>query len=67
MLEPRLFEYRYKYSCQGTDEEGTDIALVYVPKDASFESARSTLVNERYQKYNHEIILESVVDKTIRW
>ena len=66
IMEARLLEYRYRYSVQGTDEEGIDFALVYVPENASFAIARSVLINQRYQKFDHEIIIESVIDKTIR-
>lgn len=66
-MKCRLLKYKYIYYCQGTEEEGFDIALVYAPENASFEIVRSTLVNQRYKKYEHEIILESVIDKTINW
>jgi len=65
-MELRLLQYSYKYDCQGTDEEGTDFALVEVPVGASFEIARSVLINAKYRN-QHEIIIDSVVDKTIHW
>ena len=65
-MELRLLQYSYKYDCQGTDEEGTDYALVEVPVGASFEIARSLLLNVKYHN-QCRITIDSVVDKTIHW
>lgn len=63
----KLFRYTYTYYCQGTEEHDVEYALLYVPEDATFNNNRSTLLNARYRKYNHEIDIESVVDLTIKF
>lgn len=63
----RLFKYNYKYYVQGTEEWSTDYALIYAPKDASFNNVRSGLFNAKNKEYYYEIDLESVEDMTIRW
>jgi len=63
----KLFRYRYTYYVQGTEEQDIEYALLYVPEDASFNNNRSTLMNARYRKYDHEIDIESVTDLTIKF
>jgi len=63
----KLFKYKYTYYVQGTEEIDIDYALLKVPKDASFNNNRSTLINNRYKKYSHEIDIESVEDVTIHF
>jgi len=65
--EYRLLKYRYKYFVQGSEENAEEYALILCPKDASFNNVRSTLFNERYKSYYHEIDIESVKDLTIKW
>jgi hypothetical protein len=62
-----LLEYDYKYDCQGTDEYGHAFALIHCPQDCSFNNIRSTLIQEKYEKFYHEIDVESVKDITIEW
>jgi hypothetical protein len=63
----KLFRYNYTYYVQGTEEHDSEYALLYVPEDASFNNNRSTLLNARYRKYDHEIDIDSVTDLTIKF
>ena len=63
----KLFKYTYIYYVQGTKERDVEYALLYVPEDASFSNNRSTLFNEKYREYDHEIDIESVQDLTIKF
>lgn len=63
----KLFKYTYTYYVQGTEEQGTEYALMYVPKDATFNNNRSTLLNRRNKEYYHEIDVESVQDLTVNF
>ena len=63
----KLFRYNYTYYVQGTEEQDTEYALLYVPKDASFNNNRSTLFQKRNEKNYHEIDIESVVDLTVKF
>lgn len=63
----KLFRYNYTYYVQGTEEQDTEYALLYVPEDASFNNNRSTLFQRRYEKNYHEIDIESVVDLTVKF
>ncbi len=65
--EYRLLKYSYKYFVQGSEEHSEEYALIHCFKDASFNNVRSTLFNERYKEYTHEIDIESVKDLTIKW
>lgn len=56
----KLFRYNYIYHIQGTKERGTEYALLYVPKDSTFNN------NERRnENYYHEIDIGSIEDLTI--
>ena len=61
----KLFSYTYIYYVQGTEERANEYALLHVSEDATFNNNRSTLLNERYKNYSHEIDIDSVVDLTI--
>lgn len=63
----KLFKYTYTYHVQGTKETDVEYALLYVPKDATFNNNRSTLYQARNVDYNHEIDFESVEDLTINF
>ena len=63
----KLFRYNYTYYVQGTEEQDTEYALLYVPEDASFNNNRSTLFQKRNEKHYHEIDIESVVDLTVKF
>ncbi len=63
----KLFRYNYTYCVQGTEEQDTEYALLYVPEDASFNNNRSTLFQRRNEKNYHEIDIESVVDLTVKF
>lgn len=63
----KLFRYNYTYYVQGTEEQDTEYALLYVPEDASFNNNRSTLFQRRNEKNYHEIDIESVVDLTVKF
>ena len=63
----KLFKYTYTYYVQGTEERDVEYALMYVPKDATFNNNRSTLFNRKYRKYDHEIDIESVQDLTVNF
>lgn len=63
----KLFRYNYTYYVQGTEEQDTEYALLYVPEDASFSNNRSTLFQKRNEKNYHEIDIESVVDLTVKF
>ena len=63
----KLFRYNYTYYVQGTEEQDTEYALLYVPEDASFNNNRSTLFQSRNEKNYHEIDIESVVDLTVKF
>jgi len=65
MKTARLLKYRYRYYCQGTEEEAQEYVLVYAPIDASFENVRSILMNEKYRSDDHEIFIDSVEEMTI--
>ena len=65
-MQPRLMKYSYQYECQGTDEWGVEYAMVFVPEDATFNNARSVLVNKR-DRPNHKIQIETVEDITIQY
>lgn len=60
----KLFRYNYIYHVQGTKERGTEYALLYVPKDSTFNNNRNILYERRNQNYSHEINIESVEDLT---
>ena len=57
----KLFKYTYIWYCQGSEEKSIDYALLHVPKNASFNNNRSTLI----EKIDLDIILDSVEDCTI--
>ena len=62
----KLFRYNYTYyDAQGYEEKDTEYALLYVPKDASFNNNRSTLFQRLNKKNYQEIDIESVVDLTV--
>ena len=63
----KLFKYNYISHCQGSEDRGTEYALMYVPKDATFNNNRSTLLNTRNKSYDHEIDIESVQDLTVNF
>lgn len=63
----KLFKYNYTYYVQGTEEHGTEYALLYVPEDASFNNNRSTLFRRRNEKNHHEIDIKSVEDLTMKF
>lgn len=65
--EYRLLKYTYKYFVQGSEERAEEYALILCPKAASFNNVRSSLFNQRYVEYTHEIEIESVKDLTIKW
>jgi hypothetical protein len=62
----KLFRYNYTSYCQGTADHGWEYALLYVPKNATFNNNRSTLINKRHTD-NHEIDIDSVEDLTIEF
>lgn len=61
----KLFKYRYTYYVQGSEEQDTEYALLYVPKDATLNNNKSVLFKERNRKYFHEIDYDSIENLTI--
>jgi hypothetical protein len=65
--EYRLLSYTYVTYCQGTADEGQGYALIKIPDDASFNNARSTLIQRKHIEGQYEIDIESIEDLTIKW
>lgn len=63
----KLFKYNYIYYVQGTKEKDVEYALLQVPENATFNNNRSTLIQQRHEKYDHEIVINSVQDLTIKF